>query len=105
MVGTTILKTPQTHADWGELARTTGFAQTPGLLRVLFFVPAIGPVIAFAAFIWQVVAMTIAIRQALDYEKTLRAFGVVVIVFLVVQVPLVIVWGIVIGFGGAAPSN
>lgn len=105
LVGTTILKTPQTHADWGELARTTGFAQTPGLLRVLLFVPAIGPVIVFAAFIWQVVAMTIAIRQALDYEKTLRAFGVVVIVFLVVQVPLVIFWGLVIGFGGAAPSN
>ena len=29
-VGTTILNTPQTHADWGQLARGTGFAQTPG---------------------------------------------------------------------------
>ena len=37
-----------------------------------------------------------AIRQALDYEKTLRAFGVVVIGFLVVQVPWLIVWGIII---------
>ena len=98
LLGTTIFKTPQTHADWGELARTIGFAQTPGLLRVLFFVPAIGSYIAFAALIWQAVATTIAIRQALDYEKTLRAFGVAVIVLFVVQVPLFIVWGIVVGF-------
>ena len=29
-VGTTILKTPETKANWGQLARTLGFAQSPG---------------------------------------------------------------------------
>ena len=32
-IGTRILPSPQTHADWGQLARTTGFAATPGILR------------------------------------------------------------------------
>jgi hypothetical protein len=40
-VGTKILKTEQTEADWGQLARGTGFAQTPGILTVLVFVPAV----------------------------------------------------------------
>ena len=29
-VGTTIFRTPQTQADWGQLARTLGYAQSPG---------------------------------------------------------------------------
>ena len=42
IVGTTILKTQETEADWGQLARGTGFAQTPGLLNVFVFVPVVG---------------------------------------------------------------
>ena len=33
--------------------------------------------------IWMMIAMVIAVRQALDYESTWRAIGVVVIGFLV----------------------
>ena len=29
IIGTTILKTEKTEADWGQLARGTGFAQVP----------------------------------------------------------------------------
>ena len=39
IIGTTILKTPQTHCTWGQMARTTGFAQAPGILRVFGFIP------------------------------------------------------------------
>ena len=62
VVGTTLSRTPETEANWGQLARTTGFAQSPGLLRVFGFIPAIGPLIVFAAILWQVVAMVIAVR-------------------------------------------
>ena len=34
VIGATILKTEDTEADWGQLARGTGFAQTPGILHV-----------------------------------------------------------------------
>ena len=98
-VGTTILKTPETNANWGQLARTTGFAQTPGILQVFAFIPFIGGLIALIASIWQLVAMVKAVRHALDYESTLRAVGVVVIGFIIVIVPLIIIGGFLVGLG------
>ena len=83
IVGTTLFRTPETHADWGQLARTTGFAQSPGVLRIFAFIPAIGPVIFYAATLWQLAAMVVGVRQALDYESTWRALGVVLVGFVV----------------------
>lgn len=88
ILGTTLFKTPDTHANWGQLARTTGFAQSPGVFQVLFFIPAIGWLIALISSLWQLVAMVIGVRQALDYKDTLRAVGVVVVGFIIVAIPL-----------------
>lgn len=79
IVGSTILKTEHTEADWGQLARCTGFAQTPRLFYVLSFIPVVGGLIVLAAFIWSFVAMLVAVRQALDYTSTWRAFFVILI--------------------------
>ena len=81
-IGTTILRTSETEADWGQLARTLGFAQSPGVLKVFGIIPGIGPVVFAVVSIWQLVAMVIAIRQALDYTSTLRAVGVAIIGFI-----------------------
>jgi hypothetical protein len=88
ILGTTLFKTPDTHANWGQLARTTGFAQSPGVFHALIFIPGIGPVIGLVSSLWQLVAMVIAVRQALDYKDTLRAVAVVVVGFIIVFVPL-----------------
>ena len=93
-VGTKILSTPETHANWGELARTLGYAQTPGLFKVFGFLPVIGPIVFFLATIWQLIAAIIAIRQALDYTSTRRAIGVAVIGFLAYVVVIGIVMAI-----------
>ena len=88
LVGTTVFGTPETEADWGQLARTTGFAQSPGVLRVLGFIPVIGAVLFVAVILWQFAAMVIAVRQALDYRSTWRALGVVgvgLIILIVIQ--------------------
>ena len=82
LVGTTILKTPETEANWGQLARTLGFAQSPGILKVAGFIPGIGPWFFFIAAIWQLAANVIAIRQALDFTSTGRAAGVAIIGFI-----------------------
>ncbi len=87
-VGTRFLPTPETHATWGQLARTTGFAQSPGVLKVLGFIPVIGLVIFFVVSVWQFAAMVIAVRQALDYESTGRAIGVCLIGWLIQTVIL-----------------
>ena len=81
-IGTTILRTPETDANWGQLARTLGYAQSPGVLKVFAVIPAIGPVVFAVASVWQLMAMVIAIRQALDYSSTLRAIGVAIIGFI-----------------------
>ena len=90
-VGTTLLKTAETEANWGQLARTLAFAQSPGVLKVFGFIPVLGPLVFAIASIWQLVAMVIAIRQALDYTSTWRAVGVAVVGF----IPYAIVSGLV----------
>ena len=104
IVGTTLLKTPDTEADWGQLARGTGFAQTPGLLSILVFVPTVGGLIAFLAFIWQLAGMVIAVRQSLDYTSLLRAFFVIVIAFIPVFIINAILFA-VLGIGAETPEE
>lgn len=54
-------------ATWGELLRTLGFAQAPGILLVLGIIPLLGTPIVFFVGLWMLVAAFIAIRQALDF--------------------------------------
>jgi hypothetical protein len=79
LIGTKMLPEPQTQADVGQLLRTTGFSASPGLLRVLGVIPGIGTLAVGVANIWMLVAMVVAVRQALDYTGTLRAIGVCLI--------------------------
>ena len=103
LVGTTILKTASTHADWGQVARGTGFAQTPGILSVLVFIPVAGAIITFAVFLWQLAAMIVSLRQTLDYESLWRAFFVVVISLIpVVIINALLFWALRIGESSTA---
>lgn len=75
-IGVRLLPEPQTRSDPGELLRTIGFSATPGLLRVFGIMPAMAiPAFAISA-IWMLVAMIVAVRQALDYTSTARAVAV-----------------------------
>lgn len=79
LIGTKVLPEPNTHSDIGELLRTIGFSASPGLLRVLGVLPLVGGFILFVVNIWMLVAMVVAVRQALDYQSTGRAVAVCVI--------------------------
>lgn len=76
IIGTKLLPEPQTHADHGELLRTIGFSSAPGMIRVLAIIPGLATVVNFLASVWMLIAMVIAVRQALDYQSTYRAIGV-----------------------------
>jgi hypothetical protein len=78
-IGTKFLPEPQTKADPGELLRTIGFSSSPGLIRVLGVIPGLRSIVFLVGGIWMLVAMVIAVRQALDYKSTLRALGVCII--------------------------
>jgi len=71
------------EADHGQLLRTIGFSSAPGLIRVFGIIPNLTSITFIAASIWMLVAMVIAVRQALDYKSTWRAVGVVVTAFLI----------------------
>jgi hypothetical protein len=76
-------------ATWGELLRTIGFAQTPGVLHVLGIIPVLGGIIRFGVVIWVLIAGIIAIRQALDVS-TGKAILTAVLGWLAMALPLAI---------------
>jgi hypothetical protein len=83
VVGTKVMPDPQTRGDMGELLRTIGFAQSPGVLRVLGIIPFVGWLISFAVGVWILIATVVAVRQALDYTSTGKAVVVCLIGFIV----------------------
>ncbi|MBN2097022.1 MAG: YIP1 family protein [Candidatus Omnitrophica bacterium] len=96
-IGTKLLPEPQTKADMGELLRTIGFSSSPGLIRVLGIIPGLGGLVFHAASIWMLIAMVIAVRQALDYKSTGRAVGVCVIGWVIQIAILMLLFGVARG--------
>lgn len=84
LIGTKLLPEPHTRSDIGELLRTIGFSSSPGLIRVLGVIPGLeGGVFFMVATVWMLVAMVVAVRQALDYTGTMRAIAVCIIGWIV----------------------
>lgn len=75
-IGTTILPETQTRANHGELLRTLGFSSAPGIFRLLGLIPGLTSVVFVLVHVWMLVAMVVALRQALDYTSTVRALAV-----------------------------
>ncbi len=97
-IGTRLLPEPQTRADHGELLRTIGFSSAPGVLRVFGIIPGLMSLVFLVTGLWMLVAMIIAVRQALDYSSTLRAVGVCLIGWLV-QAAILVAVALLIGAG------
>jgi hypothetical protein len=75
-IGTTFLPEAHTRANHGELLRTLGFSSAPGILRLLGLIPGLTVMVFSLVYGWMLVAMVVAMRQALDYTSTIRAFAV-----------------------------
>jgi hypothetical protein len=75
-VGARLLPGARTHSDVGELLRTLGFAAAPGLIAYLTLVPGMMMPVLIASRLWMLLAMVVAVRQALDYTSTWRAVAV-----------------------------
>ena len=103
-VGTRILPEPDTESNTGELIRTLGFAYTPGLLVVLKALPLVSNFIDPLIVILQLAAMTIAVRQALDFNSTVRAVGVCIVAFILMIFALTIFIGFTAFFVGVAEN-
>jgi hypothetical protein len=86
-IGTRIIPAPRTQADLGQLLRTIGFATAPGILRIAGLIPGTTTLVFGVTAVWMLMAMIVAVRQALDYTSTARAFAV-----------CVLGWGLSLGF-------
>ena len=102
IVGTKILPEEQTEADYGQLLRTIGFSSAPGVIRVLGIIPLLYGLTTMIAGIWMLVAMVIAVRQALDYKSTWRAVGVCIIGWII---QAIVMWLFFTMFGGSPQSG
>ncbi|MBI3933638.1 MAG: YIP1 family protein [Acidobacteria bacterium] len=91
LIGAKMLPEPQTEANFGQMLRTTGFSSSPGAIRILGLIPGFGLLSATVAAVWMLVAMVIAVRQALDYSSTGRAVGVCLIGWLIQFLLLVMI--------------
>ena len=90
LVGAKLFATAETRVTWGQLIRTLGFAQAPGILYVLGILPAVGGLIRFVVGVWILVASIIAIRQACDFSTgraVLTAVVAWIIYFIFVALP------------------
>jgi len=58
----------------------------------LAIIPGISGIIFAIASIWMLTAMVIAVRQALDYQSTLRAVGVCIIGWVIQAIILMILF-------------
>jgi hypothetical protein len=89
LIGTRILPGPHTESDMGELLRTIGFSSSPGIILLFALIPPLKPFVFSVVIVWMLIAMIVAVRQALDYSSTLRALGVCLIGWLI---PFTILW-------------
>jgi hypothetical protein len=82
-IGTKVLPGRSTQSDLGELLRSVGFAQAPGMFGVAALVPGIGGIVGVIVSIWTIAALVVAVRQALDYVETWKAVLVCLVVWAV----------------------
>ncbi|HEX9106275.1 MAG TPA: Yip1 family protein [Longimicrobiales bacterium] len=83
-------------ATWGEMLRTIGFAQTPGVLRVFGVIPVLGTLVQLVVFVWMLIAGVIAIRQALDFGtgKAIVTAVIGLVLYIIVAAVLLAVTGV-----------
>src|SRR4029450_5468122 len=92
-IGSRIMPEPETRTSPGEMLRTLGFAATPGFASLLGAVPGVTTRVFVLVWIWMLLAMVVAVRQALDYRSTAKAVAVCLLGG-ILSAPIAIVVGV-----------
>jgi hypothetical protein len=95
-IGTHVLPTPRTRSTLGELLRTIGFGTAPGLFQAFAAFPVVTVPVFVGSWIWMFAATVVAVRQALDYGTTSRAFAVCAL-GAVLSIVVAVVLGVLFG--------
>ncbi len=83
-------------ATWGEMLRTIGFAQTPGILRMFGVIPVLRGLVLLIVVVWMLIAGIVAIRQALDFGtgRAILTAVIGIVLYMVVALVLLAVTGV-----------
>jgi hypothetical protein len=79
VLGARLMPERGTRTDMGELLRVIGYSYAPSFFALFSGLPFIGYGIRVVVDFWLLATTVLAVRQALDYTSTLRAFAVVLI--------------------------
>ena len=82
-VGVKLFPEKNTKSNHGELLRTIGFSSAPGLIRVFGVTPDLMAVTFIGSAFWMLACMVVGVKSALDYNSLWRAFGVVIVAWLI----------------------
>jgi hypothetical protein len=99
IVGVKLFPGPQTKANWGEIARTLGYANTARFLVIFELIPGLQGLTRTVVGIWVLVATIIALRAALD-SSTARALVVAIVSSIAQLIVIGIALGIAVAFAG-----
>ena len=100
LVGTKLFPGTDTKTNIGEILRVLGFAGALGIFLLVALLPVINNfawVVILIIWVWRLVAMIIAIKQALDFKNTWSAIWVCVIgliAYMLVYVILLFAYGL-----------
>ncbi len=100
LVGTKLFPNTDSKTDVWEILRVLGFAGAPGIFLLVALIPQLSSlvwVIILVIWVWRLVAMIIAIKQALDFKNTWSAIWVCVIgliAYLLVYIILLFAYGL-----------
>lgn len=97
LLGTRVFPAEETKADWGEVARTLGFASTPRFLILLSLIPGIGGLVRVVVELWVLVATIVALRSALDCS-TGRAIAIGIAASVAQVIIYIVFFAFVAGF-------
>jgi len=77
LLGTRVWPESETRTDMGELLRTIGFSYAPSFFSIFGVLPRVGGAVRVGVALWLLATTVLAVRQALDYRSTAKAFQVV----------------------------
>jgi hypothetical protein len=83
LLGTRVWPESETRTDMGELLRVIGFSYAPNFFSIFAVLPLVGSLVRGCVALWLLATTVVAVRQALDYRSTARAFQVVVVGWLI----------------------
>ena len=101
-VGARMIATDRQDVEFLDVARATGFAEAPGVLGIVTFIPTLGAVVQFGVWIWLLVAAFFAIRASmrLSVGQSIGTMAVSFAAFLIITFVIGVIVGL-LTYGGS----